>query len=131
MCVYGYILFRAAVLIGDGSEKLLLIYGPGLIGGLIIPILGAVPDGAIVLVSGLGKGDEVQDEVSVGVGTLAGSTIMLLTIPWSLSILLGYRDRDPETGEAAVYPGTTKPKRENPFSLTQSVVTTFSNTPFG
>ena len=26
----------------------------GLIGGLLIPVLGAVPDGAIVLVSGLG-----------------------------------------------------------------------------
>ena len=95
----------------------------------MIPILGAVPDGAIVLVSGLGS--DAQCQLSVGVGTLAGSTIMLLTIPWALSVFLGYRDRDPETGEAASYPGTTKPKREQPFSLTNSVVTTFSNTPFG
>lgn len=54
MASYGFLLFKAAVLIGDGSEKLLLIYGPGIVGGLVIPILGAVPDGAIVLVSGLG-----------------------------------------------------------------------------
>lgn len=54
MACYGFILFKAAVLIGDGSEKLLLIYGPGIVGGLLIPVLGAIPDGAIVLVSGLG-----------------------------------------------------------------------------
>jgi hypothetical protein len=29
-------------------------------------------------------------------GTLAGSTIMLLTIPWSISILLGRCDFDKE-----------------------------------
>ena len=87
MLAYGFILFKAAVLIGDGSEKLLLIYGPGIVGGLLIPILGAVPDGAIVLVSGLGS--DAQCEVSTGVGTLAGSTIMLLTIPWALSLFLG------------------------------------------
>ena len=55
MSCYGFILFKAAVLIGEGSEKLLLIYGPGIVGGLLIPILGAIPDGAIVLVSGLGN----------------------------------------------------------------------------
>ena len=88
-----------------------------------------MPDGAIVLVSGLGA--DAQCKVSVGVGTLAGSTIMLLTIPWALSVFLGYRDRDPQTGEAASYPGSTKPKCEQPFSLTNSVITTFSNTPFG
>ena len=98
-------------------------------GGLIIPFLGAVPDGAIVLVSGLGS--NAQCQVSVGAGTLAGSTIMLLTIPWACSVFLGYRDRDPVTGDAASYPRTSKPKCENKISLTQSVVTTFANTPIG
>ena len=89
MACYGFILFKAAVLIGDGSEKLLLIYGPGIVGGLLIPVLGAVPDGAIVLVSGLGSEAEAQCQINTGVGTLAGSTIMLLTIPWALSLFLG------------------------------------------
>ena len=62
MAAYGFILFKAAVLIGDGSEKLLLIYGPGIVGGLVIPILGAVPDGAIVLVSGLGTVSMFSDK---------------------------------------------------------------------
>lgn len=49
--------------------------------------MGAVPDGAIVLFSGLGP--DAQNQLSVGVGALAGSTIMLLTVPWGLSILAG------------------------------------------
>ena len=36
--------------------------------------------GAIVLFSGLG--DNAQEELDVGIGALAGSTIMLLTIPY-------------------------------------------------
>src|SRR5437868_2731462 len=40
LVVYGFVLFNASKTISDGSEMLLLIYGPGLIGGLIIPILG-------------------------------------------------------------------------------------------
>lgn len=68
-------------MISDGSELLLLVPAvAGIVGSVVLPVLGAVPDGAIVLFSGLG--DDAQDELSVGVGALAGSTIMLLTIPW-------------------------------------------------
>lgn len=42
-------------------------------------------------------GDNAQDEVGVGVGAIAGSTIMLLTIPWFLAWLGGRVDLD-ETG---------------------------------
>lgn len=55
----------------------------------------AVPDGAIVLFSGLGPG--AQEQLSVGVGALAGSTIMLLTVPWCLSIIGGRVNIDPRT----------------------------------
>jgi len=43
-----------------------------------------VPDGAIVLFAGLGQTSRLaaQTNIAVGVGALAGSTIMLLTIPW-------------------------------------------------
>lgn len=71
----------ASNMISDGSELLLLVPAvAGIVGSVVLPVLGAVPDGAIVLFSGLG--DDAQDELSVGVGALAGSTIMLLTIPW-------------------------------------------------
>lgn len=90
-CVYSYILFYASNLISDGSELLLLVPSlAGLVGSVVLPILGAVPDGCIVLFSGLGP--NAQEELSVGVGALAGSTIMLLTVPWFLSILGGRVD---------------------------------------
>jgi Ca2+/Na+ antiporter len=88
LIVYAYILFTASNLISDGSELLLLVPAvAGIVGSVILPILGAVPDGAIVLFSGLGP--DAQNQLSVGVGALAGSTIMLLTIPWFLSIVAG------------------------------------------
>lgn len=59
-----------------------------------LPVLGAVPDGAIVLFSGLGP--DAEEQLSVGVGALAGSTIMLLTIPWALSIFAGRVTLDSE-----------------------------------
>lgn len=87
-CIYGSILFQASGMISDGSELLLLVpqFAP-VVGSIVLPILGAVPDGMMVLFSGLGP--NAQTEVSVGVGALAGSTIMLLTLPWFLAILAG------------------------------------------
>ncbi|GLE07933.1 hypothetical protein PINS_up018762 [Pythium insidiosum] len=86
--VYGYVLFNASNLISDGSELLLLVPSmAGIVGSVVLPVLGAVPDGAIVLFSGMGP--DAQEQVSVGVGALAGSTIMLLTIPWALSVFAG------------------------------------------
>jgi len=90
MAVYGFILFKASNLISDGSELLLLIPSvAGIVGSVVLPILGAVPDGMIVLFSGLGDKSEAQEQLSVGVGALAGSTIMLLTVPWFCSLIAG------------------------------------------
>ena len=47
---------------------------------------------AIILFSGLGSLEDAQETLSVGVGALAGSTIMLLTIPWALSVYGGRVD---------------------------------------
>ena len=73
-------------------------------GTVVLPILGAVPDGMMVLFSCLG--DDAQNQVSVGVGALAGSTIMLLTLPWFLAIVGGRVDLD-SNGECQY---TKKPK---------------------
>jgi len=90
---YGYALFYAANLIGEGSELLLLVPSmAGLVGGVVLPLLGAVPDGAIILFSGIGPIEVAQESLSVGIGALAGSTIMLLTIPWALSVFAGRVD---------------------------------------
>jgi len=85
---YGAVLKWSSDLISDGSELLLLVPSlAGIVGSVVLPILGAVPDGAIVLFSGLCE--NAQEELDVGVGALAGSTIMLLTIPWSISVYAG------------------------------------------
>jgi len=107
LAAYGYILFTAANLIGDGSERLLLLYGPGVVGGLVIPILGAIPDGAIIFFSGFGTDKaEVQEKIAVGVGTLVGSTVMLITLPFAATIWLGSRklNADGSVNEGAVRP---------------------------
>jgi len=88
--IYGYVLFTAAGMIGDGSELLLLVPSlAGLVGSIVLPVLGAVPDGMMVLFSGLGERMAAQEQLAVGIGALAGSTIMLLTIPWFLAIYGG------------------------------------------
>ncbi|KAL3902278.1 MAG: hypothetical protein SGILL_010878, partial [Bacillariaceae sp.] len=46
----------------------------------------------IILFSGLGSIEVAQESLSVGIGALAGSTIMLLTVPWSLSVFAGRVD---------------------------------------
>jgi Ca2+/Na+ antiporter len=94
---YGYILFYASNLISEGSDLLLLVPSlAGLVGGVVLPFLGAVPDGTIMLFSGLGNIEKAQETLSVGVGALAGSTIMLLTVPWALSVYRGRVDFDDE-----------------------------------
>jgi len=91
--VYGYVLFKSADMIGDGAELLLLVPGySDIVGSVVLPILGAIPDGMMVLFSGIGPLAMAQENVAVGIGALAGSTIMLLTLPWILSIYAGLVD---------------------------------------
>jgi hypothetical protein len=52
-CVYGFLLFFGSNLISDGSELLLLVPSlSGMVGSVVLPILGAVPDGVMILFSG-------------------------------------------------------------------------------
>ena len=86
--VYGYFLFMGSRMISDGSELLLLVPSiAGIVGSIVLPVLGSVPDTLMVLFSGLGPNP--AETLAVGVGAIAGSTIMLLTIPWFLSVLGG------------------------------------------
>ncbi|CAK0804654.1 unnamed protein product [Prorocentrum cordatum] len=88
--VYGYVLYTASGMISEGSELLLVVPSiAGLVGSVVLPILGAVPDGMMVLFSGMGTQAQAQEQVSVGMGALAGSTVMLLTFPWFIAIYAG------------------------------------------
>ncbi|KAG5546163.1 hypothetical protein RHGRI_018365 [Rhododendron griersonianum] len=91
--VYGYLMFLAATYLTSGSELLLEILGPGLIGGLLLPVLGALPDAMLILVSGLsGTTETAQSQVSIGMGLLAGSTVLILTTLWGTCIIVGKCD---------------------------------------
>jgi len=115
---YGYVLFYASNLISEGSDLLLLVPSlAGLVGSVVLPLLGAVPDGAIMLFSGLGDVEKAQETLSVGVGALAGSTIMLLTVPWGLCVLKGgvnFNDSDMQPDY----------KRPSKFSLDAATLST-------
>ena len=63
----------------------------------------------IVLFSAIGP--QAQEQLDIGIGALAGSTIMLLTIPWFLSVLGG---RVNVVAGKAVYKA---PKLEPPESM--------------
>jgi len=90
---YGYVLYTASHFIQSGSDLLLLVPAmAGLVGSCVLPLFAAIPDGAIMLFSGLGDIEIAQESLAVGVGALAGSTIMVLTIPWALSIYWGRVD---------------------------------------
>ncbi|XP_042486262.1 sodium/calcium exchanger NCL-like [Macadamia integrifolia] len=115
--VYGFLMYQAATLLSNGSELLLEILGPGIIGGLFLPILGALPDAMLILVSGLsGSKETAQSQVLVGMGLLAGSTVMLLTLLWGSCVIVGKCDIEDSIARDL--------KDTKGFSLTGSGVTT-------
>ncbi|XP_042948770.1 sodium/calcium exchanger NCL-like [Carya illinoinensis] len=115
--VYGSLMFLSATYLSNGSELLLDILGPGIVGGLFLPILGALPDAILILVSGLsGSTATAQSQVSVGMGLLAGSTIMLLTIIWGTCVIVGKCDLVDSVAQDA--------KDTKGFNLTESGVST-------
>ncbi|KAL5564491.1 hypothetical protein UlMin_027655 [Ulmus minor] len=115
--VYGYLMYLAATYLSGGSELLLEILGPGIVGGLFLPALGALPDAMLILVSGLsGSKETAQSQVAVGMGLLAGSTVMLLTVIWGTCVLVGKCDLEG---------GIAKDSKDTKgFSLTGSGVST-------
>jgi len=125
LAFYGVILSFGAKTISDGSELLLELFPKWgtVVGALLLPVLGAVPDSAIIIMSGaFGTVEEAQEQVSVGVGTLAGSTIMLLTVPWAASMMVARCDLDLMSGEAI-------DGQCNGLSLTRQGVTVDEDTP--
>lgn len=115
-------LYEASNLISEGSDLLLLVPSlAGLVGGVVLPLLGAVPDGAIMLFSGLGDIEGAQEDLAVGVGALAGSTIMLLTVSLALSVFAG---RVNLTGHMRLPNYMGKPKLDENKSFVDALFTT-------
>jgi Ca2+/Na+ antiporter len=99
--LFGAIILQGAKLLSEGSELLLEVLDPGVVGGVLLPVLGATPDALIILSSGLGGTQaEAAQQLSVGVGTLAGSNALLLSPAWAAAVFAGRCDLDPATGVA-------------------------------
>ncbi|XP_044479219.1 sodium/calcium exchanger NCL-like [Mangifera indica] len=114
--VYGYLTFVACKCIFDGSE-MLRVLGPGCFGQIALPKLDALPSAILILVSGLsGPKESAQSQVFVGMGLLAGSTVMLLTVIWASCIIVGKHDIEHSVAEDG--------QNAKGFSLTETGVCT-------
>jgi Ca2+/Na+ antiporter len=71
-----------------------------------------------MLFSGLGEVEKAQETLSVGVGALAGSTIMLLTVPWGLCVLKG----GVNFTEPDMQPDYKRPSKVSPGAATLSTM---------
>eukprot|EP00850_Spirogloea_muscicola_P017192 SM000145S00809 [mRNA] locus=s145:243687:248720:+ [translate_table: standard] len=89
MVAYGILLLYGAYSISQAAELLLLVWPPAIIGGLVLPLLNSAPLCALM-----------AESVRTGMGTLVGCTIMLLTITWAGSVIVGRCDLSPHNGEA-------------------------------
>ncbi|KAG4987103.1 hypothetical protein GLYMA_12G227800v4 [Glycine max] len=88
--VYEYLLFHGESYLAAGGEQIFKILGPGVFGASAFDILGALPESLILVVTGLSSDKEsAQEYASTGVGLLAGSSIMLLTVVWGTCVFIG------------------------------------------
>ncbi|XWS10959.1 hypothetical protein CRYUN_Cryun38cG0043100 [Craigia yunnanensis] len=91
--VYEYLLFHGESYLASGGEQIFNILGPGFFGASAFHILSALPEALILLASGLMNTKEVAQEYAyTGVGLLAGSSILLLTIIWGTCLIVGSQD---------------------------------------
>ncbi|XP_028763669.1 sodium/calcium exchanger NCL-like [Neltuma alba] len=89
--VYEFLLFHGESYLASGGEQIFKILGPGLFGASAFDLLGALPESLILLVTGLSREtkESAQEYASTGVGMLAGSSILLLTIVWGTCVITG------------------------------------------
>ncbi|KAL8468161.1 hypothetical protein ACS0TY_031414 [Phlomoides rotata] len=91
--VYEILLSLGGKYVGMGSELFFAITGPGIVGGSLFQFLGTIPQIVLVLVSALsGSVEAAQQRATLGMGLVAGTTVMLLTLIWGASIVLGSYD---------------------------------------
>lgn len=97
LAFYGYILYTAADLIGNGSELLLLVPSMAAItGSIIIPCLGAVPDVALNVFSIVNGKEEPPAILGLAIGNMAGSVVYMYSIAWFFAYYLGRVDLIPD-----------------------------------
>ncbi|KAL9146274.1 hypothetical protein ABFS82_13G099900 [Erythranthe guttata] len=91
--VYEILLSTGGKFVGIGSNLFFQITGPGIFGASLFQLLGVFPQIVLVLVSSLsGTTEAAQQRATLGMGLVAGTTVMLLTLIWGISVILGSYD---------------------------------------
>ncbi|KAK6149986.1 hypothetical protein DH2020_017511 [Rehmannia glutinosa] len=91
--VYEILLSLGGKYVAIGSDLFFQITGPGLFGASLFQFLGTIPQIVLVLVSSLsGSLEAAQQRATLGMGLVAGTTVMLLTLIWGTSVVLGSYD---------------------------------------
>ncbi|KAM1805073.1 hypothetical protein ACFX12_030869 [Malus domestica] len=93
MIVYEYLLFHGESYLAAGGEQIFKILGPGVFGASAFHVIGALPESLLLLASGFFNSKEIaQDYVYTGVGLLAGSSILSLTILWGTCVIVSSQE---------------------------------------
>ncbi|GER24467.1 RNA helicase family protein, partial [Striga asiatica] len=91
--VYEILLSIGGRYVGMGSELFFQMIGPGIFGASLFQLLGTIPQIVLLLVSALsGSVEAAQQRATLGMGLVAGSTVMLLTLVWGICVVLGSYD---------------------------------------
>ncbi|KAI3466717.1 hypothetical protein Pfo_023380 [Paulownia fortunei] len=91
--VYEILLSIGGQYVANGSNLFFQIIGPGVFGASLFQFLGTIPQIVLVLVSSLsGSTTAAQQRATMGMGLVAGTTVMLLTLIWGSSVVLGSYD---------------------------------------
>ncbi|XP_011096402.1 uncharacterized protein LOC105175605 isoform X2 [Sesamum indicum] len=90
---YEFLLSLGGRYVATGSDLFFKITGPGIFGASLFQFLGTIPQIVLILVSTLsGSLEAAQQRASLGMGLVAGTTVMLLTLIWGTSVVLGSYD---------------------------------------
>ncbi|KAK7244214.1 hypothetical protein RIF29_39033 [Crotalaria pallida] len=123
--VYEYLLFHGESYLAKGGEQIFKILGPGIFGASAFHILGALPESLILLVSGLlGNGEIAQEYAFTGVGLLAGSSILLLTVVWGSCVIAGSQEFEHDSGSSRISHGSNSAHNSINALLTGCGITT-------
>ncbi|KAI3456190.1 hypothetical protein Pfo_012853 [Paulownia fortunei] len=91
--VYEILLSLGGKYVATGSDLFFQITGPGIFGASLFQFLGTIPQIVLVLVSALsGTVEAAQEQTTFGMGLVVGTTVMLLTLIWGSSVVLGSYD---------------------------------------
>ena len=79
--------------VGIGSDLFFQTIGPSIFGASLFQLLGTFPQIVLVLVTVLsGTKEAAQERATLGMGLVAGSTVMILTLIWGTAVILGSYD---------------------------------------